>query len=491
MSATKLEFKRRWTGLDPLPDTWKEWVSVELEGLVAEWEDERSELQTRKEYVDFLGRLRRQWAIETGILERLYSVSEHATKTLIEKGLDASLIPHTEIAGREPRQVFAMIEDQHLAIESLYDFVRGERSLTTSYIKELHGLLTRHQETYEAMNSLGQQLVKPLRRGDWKDEPNGIPGEIEFCPPFSVDAEMVKLLQMYSEYEATGVSPEVLAAWLHHRFILIHPFSDGNGRVARCLATLVLLKPKRFPLVVTRDDKPAYIAALREADAGNLSPMVKLFSDLQAKAIREAFSLSEEVSQGLNEMRDILDKVTTRWQSEAEKQKQQVFTTADALHVLTSDRLNNAARQVTTAIRKWGDHFNAIRFQATRTDQQAAWYAHQVEKNGALLSYRPHRGFYHAWVALKIYTRNQTEILFSFHGMGRSTGTIACSGMIFTRQRSGEGDMAVIGEVKPICDAPFTFTHAQNPNEVAKRFQQWLDACLVRGLNEWRKVEGA
>jgi hypothetical protein len=63
--------------------------------------------------------------------------------------------------------------------------------------------------------------------------------------------------------------------------------------------------------------------------------------------------------------------------------------------------------------------------------------------------------------------------------------------MVFTRHRGGGEDAALVGEVRPVCDAPFVFTHAQNPNEVAKRFQQWLDACIVRGLDEWRKVEGA
>lgn len=51
------------------------------------------------------------------------------------------------------------------------------------------------------------------------------------------------------------VSPEVEAAWLHHRFTQIHPFQDGNGRIARLLASLVFIKAGWFPLVVTRDDR--------------------------------------------------------------------------------------------------------------------------------------------------------------------------------------------------------------------------------------------
>ena len=40
------------------------------------------------------------------------------------------------------------------------------------------------------------------------------------------------------------------AAWLHHRFVQIHPFQDGNGRIARALSTLIFVKAGWFPLVV-------------------------------------------------------------------------------------------------------------------------------------------------------------------------------------------------------------------------------------------------
>jgi len=50
------------------------------------------------------------------------------------------------------------------------------------------------------------------------------------------------LIEWYREHE-NRLSVEVRAAWLqHHRFTWIHPFQDGNGRVARALASLVFLK---------------------------------------------------------------------------------------------------------------------------------------------------------------------------------------------------------------------------------------------------------
>ena len=58
----------------------------------------------------------------------------------------------------------------------------------------------------------------------------------------------------------------MLAAWVRHRFTQIHPFQDGNGRVARLLATLVFSRAEWLPLVVRRDDRVRYLDALEAAD---------------------------------------------------------------------------------------------------------------------------------------------------------------------------------------------------------------------------------
>lgn len=485
---------RKWTPIEPLPSDWQKWVNPELQALVTEWQDQREDLEGRNAYKIFLERMRRQWAIETGVLERLYSISEPATKTLIEKGFDASLLSHDD-TDKEPWEVLAMIKDQHAAIESLYQFVGGERPMGTSYVKELHRLLTQHQDSYDAIDSLGRHVQRPLIKGDWKKEDNFVEfqggGRIDFCPWSNVDPEMRNLLDWYNGYEGQNVAPEVLAAWLHHRFVLIHPFTDGNGRVARCLATLVFLKPRWFPLVVTRDDKPSYIGALRAADEGDLSPLVKVFGNLQQKAIREAFSVSEDIAEEATAVSDILSRVTQKWQSERELQKQQVFVTADSLHQWTNTRLQEVARQVSMHIRNSGEGFTATRFEADRNSEHADWYAHQVIECANKLKYWANRGLYRSWVALKIRTMSKTEILFSIHGLGRAVGTLVCSGMIFTRQTGANEDESLVSQVRPICEAPFTFSHAQNTNEVLKRFQHWLDQCVVKGLDEWRKIEGA
>ncbi len=77
----------------------------------------------------------------------------------------------------------------------------------------------------------------------------------EYCPPEQVTSEMDRLIELHREHQIGEIPPEVEAAWLHHRFTQIHPFQDGNGRIARCLASLVFIQAKWFPLVLTRGDR--------------------------------------------------------------------------------------------------------------------------------------------------------------------------------------------------------------------------------------------
>lgn len=82
----------------------------------------------------------------------------------------------------------------------------------------------------------------------------------EYCPPEQVVSEMERLVEMHNQHLEI-VAPEVEAAWLHHRFTQTHPFQDGNGRVARTLASLIFIRQGLFPIVITRSDRQEYINA--------------------------------------------------------------------------------------------------------------------------------------------------------------------------------------------------------------------------------------
>lgn len=486
-----------WQPIQDLPQKWSDMRNPQLEALMAAWQEQAKKLRGTQSYTEFLTRLRRQWAIETGILERLYALSEGATKTLIEKGLDAAFIGH-EDTDRNPSDVAALIQDQHSAIEGLYQFISGQRPLGTSYIKELHRTLTEHQIHYQARDTLGQEVIRALPRGEWKKLPNNVEGpddfHFDFCPPEHVDSEVESMLKMHKTHEAWGVPPYVEAAWLHHVFTLIHPFTDGNGRVARCLATLVFLKSQWFPLVVTRNDRGEYISALREADRGDLRRLITLFSALQGRSIREAFSLSEELAYERVAISSILDAVKGRFsrlRQEQETLKKQVLTTADALHVHVTERLAYLAQDVNDAIAAEGRGFKAYSASAARDAFNAGYNYYQIVECAKAHGYFANLEVYQAWADLTILTGTRTEILFAFHGMGKgSTGVIACSAMYYTKQASDSGE-TMIGEVIPLSEDPFTLTHTENPTDVQRRFRDWVNDRVILGLDRWRKTLGA
>ena len=244
-------------------------------------------------YRDFEDRLKREWAIETGLIERLYTLDRGTTQLLIEHGLRAELLPVGSVANTE--SVMAMIADHQAALESVFALVKEGRPLSTSGIKEIHALFTRHQDYAEGLDIWGRKTEMPLRRGDYKKQPNNPlcpDGTVhEYCPPEQVASEMDRLLGMHHAH--TDVLPEVEAAWLHHRFAQIHPFQDGNGRVTRWLASFVFVKAGWLPLIVRNEERTRYIDALEDADRGNLKPLVDFFGLLQSKEFVRVLRLEE------------------------------------------------------------------------------------------------------------------------------------------------------------------------------------------------------
>jgi Fic family protein len=138
-----------------------------------------------------------------------------------------------------------------------------------------------------------------LLKGRFKEQPNNPKrpdGSLhEYCPPVHVQGEMENLPGWLSTY--SDEDPIIVASWLHHRFTQIHPYQDGNGRVARAITTLVLLRSELLPLVIDRDLRVEYIAALEAADWGDLSHLASMFARLERNAILQALSVDADAEE--------------------------------------------------------------------------------------------------------------------------------------------------------------------------------------------------
>ena len=266
-------------------DNWKNCDTSLLDEIAPSWFSRREVLQANsKEYKEFINRLKRQHAIETGIIERMYYIDKGVTETLINEGFTSSLVSHRDT--NVPKQTLNHLQDHLEAVDVIFDIVKENRPLTKHFICELHQLTTRHQEFCEGRDPLGNNIQIPLIKGRFKERENNPTREDEttilYCPPEHVDAEMDRLIEIYNDLCEQKVKPLIIAAWVHHAFTTIHPFQDGNGRVVRLIASYILIKNNLFPItVLTKEAKVKYIQALEEADKGNPQKLVTYFAEIQ------------------------------------------------------------------------------------------------------------------------------------------------------------------------------------------------------------------
>ena len=261
-----------------------------MNALRLRWSSTREAMTGSDAIGEFSQQLEREWAIETGQIENLYDIERGVTQTLIEEGFRASVLERGS-TNKPPEYVLSLIQDQKDALEGLFAFVRQDRPLSTGYIKELHAAMTQSQPTTEAFDPQGNRIEVPLRRGEWKTAPNYPLREGKrflYSPPEQTASEMERLVEMHLGHRDQGVASETQAAWLHHRFTQIHPFQDGNGRVARALASLVLIQAEMFPLIVPREEKDAYLDVLEAADSGDLRPFLLLIARRQQREYEKA-----------------------------------------------------------------------------------------------------------------------------------------------------------------------------------------------------------
>jgi Fic family protein len=470
----------RWRPIEDLPQNWPELAAPELPALSAAWQKYSEKLRDSDSLKHFNERLIREWAIETGIIENLYSIDRGVTQTLIEKGIEASLIPFgtTDIP---VARILPILKDQQEVVEGLFDFVKQRRELSTSYIKQLHQVFTRHQEETTAVDTLGRVVDVALLRGEWKRLPNNPTrpdgGIHEYCPPEQVASEMDRLIAIHKEHQQKGVPPEIEAAWLHHRFTQIHPFQDGNGRVVRALASLVFLRARWFPLVINRDERADYIESLEKADRGHLLTLVKLFAKIQNKAFNQALSLSEQVILAGDPLQQIIAAATERLKERKQVSSAQ-FTLSHHLEEFTMQKLSSEAAKLREALRSVDPTYGAG---VTRNvEQNVGAYALDAKGIAREMGYQADSDTYHAWLRLDIIERHNSQIIVSFHSMGADVlGLMAISAWI---------RLPNLGQPStPLSETPFQISLQDDEAQVTQRLDKWLDDVLLVGLELWRK----
>ncbi|HLA77265.1 MAG TPA: Fic family protein [Vicinamibacteria bacterium] len=470
-----------------------------LDALRDEWARRLGSL-SEKERARVRQRSLRRLSVETGILERLYDLEWGLTLTLVAEGFTRDVVERA--GGRVDDRTLATLRAQMDSLELVLDFVRQQRSLSASFIKELHQAITRTQDTYVVTDSLGRVVEAVLPRGQWKSQPNHVLRQdntlLEYAPPEQVASEIDRLVALWSDLEAGEGHPIVKAAWLHHRFVQIHPFADGNGRVARALTLLVIEKYHYAPLVVDRWHRDAYLRCLKAANDGNLADLVRLFAKLEGGALTGELERPPEIDRGGVAVRVAhtlaAQLVEARRSSQIELQQRLV---ARALAV--GGRLRawfDGKREELSGVFAGQGLTDVAVFSDSEmppTPLKTHWFRWQVTESAHAAGHYADFSVFTGWASLRIRLDSWLlRYVASLHGAGRDPGVMA---------------VTTFAEIEPVVPTPedeaaprrqyvqttadaFRFVHAESAEHIHDRAQELedlLDEGLAVALLELRK----
>lgn len=177
----------------------------------------------------------------------------------------------------------------------------------------------------------------------YKTRPNSVitptGDRFEYASPDETPALMADLVDWYNEVAEEGpMSPIQLAALFHYRYIRIHPFEDGNGRIARLMVNFILSRHKWPMMVIRSKNKKAYLSALALADA-SVGPIPADGAHASFKSIAQFVDYLEKVlSADISAMLEFISgDRETMWWYEGEIIRFSTATPGRILRVLQSD----------------------------------------------------------------------------------------------------------------------------------------------------------
>lgn len=174
------------------------------------------------------------------------------------------------------------------AIDLLMNYNKDSRSFSKQFACQINQLLTGHVKTVPAIDPQGNRLSISYTAGRYRTGPTHVmtkAGAVyKYMEANLIEKQMDELIR-YVNSDDPAVHPVVRAAVAHYNFVRIHPFQDGNGRGARLLMNMVLIRAGLYPTVVQVDEKNAYLAALRAANQGDMQSFVDFIMNSTDKTL--------------------------------------------------------------------------------------------------------------------------------------------------------------------------------------------------------------
>jgi fido (protein-threonine AMPylation protein) len=459
-----------------------------LEALRTEWHRRLGNM-AEGERTAARERTLRRLAVETGIIERIYDVEWGLTQTLVAEGFTREVVERA--GGRMDDKTLATLRTHLDGLELVLDFVRANRKLSASFIKELHQCLLQTQPTYTATDSLGRTFETALPRGEWKKASNhvlrGDGRVLEYAPAEHVASEVDRLVGLWEELDKTAEHTLVKAAWLHHRFVQIHPFADGNGRVARALTLMVLEKHHYAPLVVDRWHRGEYLSALDAANDGSLTPLIRLFIKLENAALTSELERPPlELGTGLDVdiARTLVDQLAKLRDQRASAIQREVEARAVAVSARVKTWVESKAGVLTKLFQSKKVSAKVQVTVAPHDSDRRHWHHRQIIDSAHAVGHFANFSLYQAWWRLRVLTEGrQLDFVASMHGVGRDPGVVAVTTFAEMRDMNTteEGEPPAQPEYVLTARDAFYFVHTERIDAIEARAAD-LEKILEDGL---------
>ncbi len=213
-------------------------------------------------------------------------------------GETVALLMHGVTAKGKPLKDHMDVKGHNEGINLLLDIVKSERDFTQNDIRSLHEIILVEAYSSKTITSEGIPATRKINIGQYKTVPNHVKtptGEMHYyASPAETPALMNELMVWYEATKKNeNIHPFITASLFHHRFVSIHPFDDGNGRMTRLLMNLILMRNQYPLIVVPMKLREEYYGVLSQADVNEFEPLVEYFGkllkhslEIQLKGIR-------------------------------------------------------------------------------------------------------------------------------------------------------------------------------------------------------------
>jgi Fic family protein len=237
--------------------------------------------------------VKRAAAWDTGAIEGLYPTDRGFTLTVA-----IAVTAWENLVEQKGPNARALFESQLKAYDYVLDFATQRIPIAEAWIRQLHEVVCESQDEYAVKTSIGKQY-QPLPKGEYKRSPNHVEqldgSNHSWAPVDLTLAEMHRLCGELRSDAFGAAHPVMQSAYAHYAFVSVHPFADGNGRVARALASVFTNRAESIPLLILKSDAE-YLPALEAADRGDFQRFVDFILDKAIDTIR----LTEESFKAAN-----------------------------------------------------------------------------------------------------------------------------------------------------------------------------------------------